>query len=74
MHLPSWIFFEPSTRTEKSFQAAMYTLGGDVITHKDPGSSRDKGETKADTVKILEQYSDIIVVRDPEELTVKKYL
>jgi len=67
------IFFEPSTRTEKSFQAAMYTLGGDVITHKNIGSSVEKGETKADTVKIMEQYSDIIAVRDPEELTVKKY-
>ncbi|MCX6819366.1 MAG: aspartate carbamoyltransferase [Candidatus Aenigmarchaeota archaeon] len=67
------IFFEPSTRTEKSFQAAMYTLGGEVILHKDPGSSREKGESKEDTVKMFEQYSDIIVVRDPEIGLMKKY-
>ncbi len=66
-------FFEPSTRTEKSFQSAMYTLGGDVILHKDTGSSREKGETKADTLRTLEQYSDIIVVRDPEANSVAKY-
>ncbi len=66
-------FFEPSTRTEKSFQSAMYTLGGDVILHKDTGSSREKGETKADTLRTLEQYSDIIVIRDPESNSVAHY-
>lgn len=66
-------FFEPSTRTEKSFQAAMYTLGGDVIIHKDTGSSREKGESKSDTLRTLEQYSDIIVVRDPEVNSVSSY-
>lgn len=67
------LFFEPSTRTEKSFQAAMYTLGGDVIVHKDTGSSREKGESKADTIRVMEQYSDILVIRDPEAESVEKY-
>lgn len=67
------VFFEPSTRTEKSFQAAMYVLGGDVITHKNVGSSIEKGESKEDTIRTLEQYSDVLVIRDPEIGSVKKY-
>ncbi|MBI2971059.1 MAG: aspartate carbamoyltransferase [Candidatus Aenigmarchaeota archaeon] len=67
------VFFEPSTRTEKSFQAAMHRLGGDVIMHKDPGSSREKGESKLDTLRVLEQYSDIMAVRDPETYSLQQY-
>ena len=67
------IFFEPSTRTEKSFQAAMYRLGGQVITHKDAGSSREKGETKEDTIRILAGYADIAVIRDNEEGKMQAY-
>ncbi len=66
-------FFEPSTRTEKSFEAAMYILGGDVLLHHEAGSSRDKGESKLDTLHTLEQYSDIIAIRDPEVGTMQKY-
>ncbi len=67
------IFFEPSTRTEKSFQVAMHVLGGDVIIHKDAGSSRDKGENKADTIKTIEQYSDILAIRDHETGAIERY-
>ncbi len=66
-------FFEPSTRTEKSFEAAMYVLGGDVLTHHESGSSREKGESKLDTLHTLEQYSDIIAIRDPEIGMMQKY-
>ncbi|MBI4019282.1 MAG: aspartate carbamoyltransferase [Candidatus Aenigmarchaeota archaeon] len=67
------IFFEPSTRTEKSFQSAMYRLGGQVLTHKDAGSSREKGETKEDTIRILAGYADIAVIRDDEEGQIMRY-
>ncbi|MBI4014351.1 MAG: aspartate carbamoyltransferase catalytic subunit [Candidatus Aenigmarchaeota archaeon] len=67
------IFFEPSTRTEKSFQAAMYRLGGSVISHKDAGSSREKGETKKDTIRILSSYADIAVIRDNESGRMQEY-
>jgi aspartate carbamoyltransferase catalytic subunit len=67
------LFFEPSTRTEKSFQSAMYRLGGDVIVHKDAGSSREKGESKIDTIKVIEQYCDILVIRDTQLGSVSSY-
>lgn len=67
------IFFEPSTRTEKSFQSAMYRLGGQVITHRDIGSSREKGETKDDTIRVLASYADIAVIRDDEKGRMKEY-
>lgn len=67
------IFFESSTRTEKSFQAAMYRLGGSVISHKDAGSSREKGETKRDTIRILSSYADIAVIRDNESGKMEEY-
>ena len=61
-------FFEPSTRTKMSFEAAAKRLGGDVI---DMGpveySSVKKGETLADTVRVLEGYADAIVLRHPME-------
>ena len=66
-------FFEPSTRTEKSFEAAMYVLGGDVLRHHEAGSSREKGESKIDTLHVLEQYSDIIAIRDPEVGMMRSY-
>ncbi len=62
------IFFEPSTRTRLSFESAMRRLGGKVIGFSDPGtSSLVKGETLYDTVKIVERYSDVIVMRHPLE-------
>ena len=62
------LFFEPSTRTQLSFDTAMKRLGGEVILMSGTkGTSVEKGETLSDTVKIINQYSDIIVVRHPNE-------
>ncbi len=62
------LFFEPSTRTRLSFEAAMHRLGGNVITASDVGaSSLAKGESIADTARIVGSYADIIVVRHPWE-------
>ncbi|HEX2948769.1 MAG TPA: hypothetical protein VHV83_04255 [Armatimonadota bacterium] len=62
------LFYEPSTRTRMSFEAAMLRLGGQVISMTDPGaSSVAKGETLADTVRIVESYTDLIVLRHPRE-------
>jgi aspartate carbamoyltransferase len=62
------LFFEPSTRTRLSFEAAMHRLGGDVITIADPKtSSAAKGESTADAVKVIEGYADIIVMRHPRK-------
>jgi carbamoyl-phosphate synthase/aspartate carbamoyltransferase/dihydroorotase/carbamoyl-phosphate synthase/aspartate carbamoyltransferase len=62
------LFFEPSTRTSSSFIAAMERLGGSVIpiTQGVQFSSVSKGETLHDTIKTLEQYSNVIVLRHPE--------
>lgn len=62
------LFYEPSTRTSSSFIAAMERLGGSVIpiTQGVQFSSVSKGETLADTIQTLEQYSDAIVLRHPE--------
>ncbi len=62
------LFYEPSTRTQMSFQTAMMRLGGKVIGFSDPGSSSvAKGETLRDTVKVVSGYSDIVVIRHPVE-------
>jgi aspartate carbamoyltransferase catalytic subunit len=62
------LFFEPSTRTRLSFEAAMHRLGGSVITASDVGaSSLAKGESIADTAKIIGSYADIAVIRHPWE-------
>jgi aspartate carbamoyltransferase catalytic subunit len=64
----STLFFEPSTRTRLSFEAAMNRLGGRVISvAESKSSSVAKGETLADTVRTVEQYSDVIVMRHPNE-------
>jgi carbamoyl-phosphate synthase/aspartate carbamoyltransferase/dihydroorotase/carbamoyl-phosphate synthase/aspartate carbamoyltransferase len=62
------IFYEPSTRTSASFISAMERLGGSVIpiTQGVQFSSVSKGETLADTMRVLEQYADVIVLRHPE--------
>ncbi len=58
------LFYEPSTRTQLSFDTAMKRLGGEVISmHGTKGSSVEKGETLSDTVKIVSQYADIVVIR-----------
>lgn len=62
------LFYEPSTRTQMSFQAAMLRLGGQIIGFDNPGnSSVAKGETLKDTVRIVSGYSDIVVIRHPQE-------
>jgi len=62
------LFFEPSTRTRLSFEAAMKKLGGEVVSIAEPAmSSVEKGETLADTVRVVENYVDAIVLRHPLE-------
>jgi len=67
-YLMTSLFYEPSTRTRFSFEAAMVRLGGSVLGTVDPvTSSAAKGESLADTVRVMENYSDIIVMRHPSE-------
>jgi aspartate carbamoyltransferase catalytic subunit len=62
------LFFEPSTRTRLSFASAMHRLGGAVIGFEDVKStSIMKGESFVDTIKIVEKYCDVIVIRHPKE-------
>lgn len=62
------LFFEPSTRTRLSFEAAMLELGGSVIGFSEASSSSaSKGESMADTAKILSCYADIMAIRHPRE-------
>lgn len=62
------LFFEPSTRTRLSFEAAMMELGGNVLGFSEASSSSvSKGETVGDTIRIVGGYSDIIAMRHPKE-------
>ncbi|MCL2276782.1 MAG: aspartate carbamoyltransferase [Treponema sp.] len=62
------LFFEPSTRTRLSFEAAMLRLGGSCLGFADPGSSSAvKGESLADTIRMAGCYADAIVMRNPKE-------
>ena len=62
------LFFEPSTRTRLSFEAAMYDLGGHVLGFSESqSSSASKGESVADTVRVVGSYVDIIAMRHPKE-------
>ena len=62
------LFFEPSTRTRLSFESAMLSLGGSVLGFSEASSSSaSKGESVADTVKVVSCYADIIAMRHPKE-------
>src|SRR5580698_3340553 len=62
------LFFAPSTRTRLSFESAMYRLGGHVISMENASesSSSTKGETIEDTIRIVDNYADVIVLRHTE--------
>lgn len=65
-HVMGSLFLEPSTRTRLSFETSMQRLGGRVVTSSDPDtSSTVKGETLADTVRIVDSYVDVLVLRHP---------
>lgn len=62
------LFFEPSTRTRLSFEAAMHKLGGSTIGFAEPEiASVRKGENLADTIRVVENYADVIALRHPRE-------
>ncbi len=62
------LFFEPSTRTRFSFESAMERLGGKIVSLAEAGvSSASKGESLADSIRIIEKYCDVIVMRHPKE-------
>ena len=62
------LFFEPSTRTRLSFEAAMYELGGNVLGFSDgKNSSAARGESVSDTIEVVSCYADIIAMRHPKE-------
>ena len=62
------LFYEPSTRTQMSFQTAMIRLGGSIIGFDNPGnSSVSKGENLKDTIKIVSNYADVLVMRHNQE-------
>ncbi len=66
------LFFEPSTRTRLSFESAMFRLGGKVIGFADSkATSEKKGEVLADTIRTIDGYADIIVIRHPIEGSAK---
>ena len=67
-HILATLFFEPSTRTRFSFESAMERLGGGVISSPNSAAtSAAKGESIADTVRVVENYADVIVIRHPSE-------
>ena len=62
------LFYEPSTRTRLSFESAMLRLGGANITSADPAvSSAAKGESLADTIRVINNYCDVVVIRHPRD-------
>ena len=68
----AYLFFEPSTRTRLSFEAAMLELGGTVLGFSEANSSSAaKGESVSDTAKIISGYADIIVMRHPKPFALK---
>ena len=62
------LFYEPSTRTQMSFQTAMLRLGGQIIGFDNPSNaSVSKGESLKDTIRVVSGYADVIVMRNPVE-------
>jgi len=61
------LFFEPSTRTKLSFESAMFHLGGNCVDFSKEKSSLIKGESFSDTIKIVDSYCDVLVIRNPVE-------
>ena len=61
------LFFEPSTRTRMSFETAIHRLGGKVITYHSQYSSEKKGEDFEDTIKTMETYVDLFIIRHPNK-------
>ena len=62
------LFYEPSTRTRLSFEAAMLNLGGNVLGFSSAdSSSASKGESVADTIRVISSYADICAMRHPKE-------
>ncbi len=67
------LFFEPSTRTEQSFRSAAQKIGMGVIGFNDPqNTSTQKGESFSDTVRIIDSYADILIIRHPEPGSAKQ--
>lgn len=70
--LETLFFFEPSTRTRLSFEAAMYRLGGHCLSiHDVRSTSLEKGESLSDTFKILDSYGDVLLIRHSDPAVVK---
>ncbi|MBI1979101.1 MAG: aspartate carbamoyltransferase [Candidatus Aenigmarchaeota archaeon] len=68
------VFFEPSSRTQNSFEAAMLSMGGSNLSpHLTITSSMEKGETEQDTITTYAQYSDFLVVRHPRPNSVREF-
>ena len=71
-HILATLFYEPSTRTRLSFESAMLRLGGNTITSADPAtSSAAKGESLADSVRVIANYADVMVIRHPRDGAVR---
>lgn len=67
------LFFEPSTRTEQSFRSAAQKIGMGIIGFNDPeATSINKGETFQDTLRIMENYSDVLIIRHPRAGSAKE--
>ncbi|MBI2314834.1 aspartate carbamoyltransferase [Candidatus Daviesbacteria bacterium] len=67
------LFFEPSTRTEQSFKSAAQKIGMGIIGFDDPeATSMHKGETFEDTIRIMDAYADVLIIRHPEPFSAKR--
>lgn len=66
------LFFEPSTRTCLSFESAIHRLGGKIIKYNSEYSSEKKGESLEDTIKTLNHYVDVFIIRHPEKNIISK--